>query len=38
VHRNSVRHRIGQVERALGVDLADPDTRMELWFALRWSE
>ncbi|MBO0876424.1 MAG: PucR family transcriptional regulator [Pseudonocardia sp.] len=37
VHRNSVRHRIGQVERALGVDLADPDTRMELWFALRWS-
>jgi purine catabolism regulatory family protein/PucR-like helix-turn-helix protein len=37
VHRNSVRHRIGQVERALGVDLSDPDTRMELWFALRWS-
>ncbi|OLT45930.1 PucR family transcriptional regulator [Saccharomonospora sp. CUA-673] len=38
VHRNSVRHRIGQVERALGVDLADPDVRMRLWFALRWSE
>lgn len=38
VHRNSVRHRIGQVERALGVDLADPETRMELWFALRWDE
>lgn len=37
VHRNSVRHRIAQVERALGVDLSDPDTRMELWFALRWS-
>ncbi|WP_179957003.1 PucR family transcriptional regulator [Amycolatopsis anabasis] len=37
VHRNSVRHRIGQVERVLGVDLADPETRMELWFALRWS-
>jgi hypothetical protein len=37
VHRNSVRHRIGQVERALGVDLADPETRMELWFALRWA-
>ncbi|MFI5608229.1 PucR family transcriptional regulator [Amycolatopsis sp. NPDC051903] len=37
VHRNSVRHRIGQAERALGVDLADPETRMRLWFALRWS-
>ncbi|MFD8500031.1 PucR family transcriptional regulator [Amycolatopsis sp. NPDC059657] len=37
VHRNSVRHRIGQIERALGVDLADPETRMELWFALRWA-
>ncbi|NBH05900.1 PucR family transcriptional regulator, partial [Amycolatopsis sp. SID8362] len=38
VHRNSVRHRIAQVERALGVDLADPETRMRLWFALRWAE
>ncbi|MET7997444.1 PucR family transcriptional regulator ligand-binding domain-containing protein [Amycolatopsis sp. NPDC005232] len=37
VHRNSVRHRIGQAERALGVDLSDPETRMRLWFALRWS-
>ncbi|RSN62881.1 PucR family transcriptional regulator [Amycolatopsis sp. WAC 04182] len=37
VHRNSVRHRIGQIERALGVDLADPETRMRLWFALRWA-
>ncbi|MDT7674869.1 MAG: hypothetical protein QOD82_2771 [Pseudonocardiales bacterium] len=37
VHRNSVRHRIGRVERELGVDLADPETRMELWFALRWA-
>ncbi|HEX4361720.1 MAG TPA: PucR family transcriptional regulator [Pseudonocardia sp.] len=37
VHRNSVRHRIARVERHLGVDLADPETRMELWFALRWS-
>jgi PucR-like helix-turn-helix protein/purine catabolism regulatory family protein len=37
VHRNSVRHRIARVERRLGVDLADPETRMELWFALRWS-
>ncbi|MCU1683053.1 MAG: pucR [Amycolatopsis sp.] len=38
VHRNSVRHRIGQAERALGVDLADPEVRMELWFALRWAD
>ncbi|MEV6912864.1 PucR family transcriptional regulator [Amycolatopsis sp. NPDC051071] len=37
VHRNSVRHRIGQIERALQVDLADPEIRMRLWFALRWS-
>lgn len=36
IHRNSVRHRIGQIERVLGVDLADPDTRAELWLALRW--
>ncbi|WP_414944289.1 PucR family transcriptional regulator [Amycolatopsis sp. cmx-11-32] len=36
VHRNSVRHRIGQIERALEVDLADPEIRMRLWFALRW--
>ncbi|PXY28174.1 PucR family transcriptional regulator [Prauserella muralis] len=38
VHRNSVRHRIGQAERALKLDLSDPDARMELWFALRWAE
>ncbi|WP_370961279.1 PucR family transcriptional regulator [Amycolatopsis sp. cg9] len=37
VHRNSVRHRIAQVERALAVDLADPEARMRLWFALRWA-
>jgi len=37
VHRNSVRHRIARVERRLGVDLSDPETRMELWFALRWA-
>ena len=37
VHRNSVRHRIAQVERALEVDLADPEVRMRLWFALRWA-
>ncbi|GAA4838347.1 PucR family transcriptional regulator [Saccharopolyspora rosea] len=38
IHRNSVRHRIAQVERALGVDLADPEVRMQLWFALRWAD
>ncbi|GLY42230.1 PucR family transcriptional regulator [Amycolatopsis sp. NBRC 101858] len=37
VHRNSVRHRIAQVEKALEVDLADPEVRMRLWFALRWA-
>jgi hypothetical protein len=37
VHRNSVRHRIAQVEKALDVDLADPEIRMRLWFALRWA-
>ncbi|MFW6640770.1 PucR family transcriptional regulator [Nocardiopsis algeriensis] len=33
-HRNSVRYRIGRIERELGVDLADPEQRMRLWFAL----
>ncbi|TVT17223.1 PucR family transcriptional regulator [Amycolatopsis acidiphila] len=37
VHRNSVRHRVGQAGRLLGADLSDPETRMRLWFALRWS-
>jgi hypothetical protein len=37
VHRNSVRHRIAQVERVLEMDLADPEARMRLWFALRWA-
>ncbi|ROO88610.1 purine catabolism regulator [Actinocorallia herbida] len=36
VHRNTVRHRIRQTARLLDLDLADPDVRMELWFALRW--
>lgn len=38
VHRNSVRHRIGVVARELAVDLSDAQRRMELWFALRWSD
>ncbi|MDX3629564.1 PucR family transcriptional regulator ligand-binding domain-containing protein [Streptomyces europaeiscabiei] len=35
VHRNTVRQRIGRCAALLGVDLDDPDVRMELWFALR---
>ncbi|MEV6612206.1 PucR family transcriptional regulator [Kutzneria sp. NPDC051319] len=38
VHRNSVRHRIGVVARELDIDLADVQRRMDLWFALRWSD
>jgi purine catabolism regulator len=38
VHRNSVRHRIGVVARELAIDLSDVQRRMELWFALRWSD
>ncbi|MGW6951999.1 helix-turn-helix domain-containing protein [Streptomyces xanthophaeus] len=36
VHRNTVRQRISRAATLLGTDLDDPDTRMELWFALRW--
>ncbi|MGR4878952.1 helix-turn-helix domain-containing protein [Streptomyces sp. LARHCF249] len=35
VHRNTVRQRIARCAALLGTDLDDPDTRMELWFALR---
>ncbi|RSS83903.1 PucR family transcriptional regulator [Streptomyces sp. WAC06614] len=35
VHRNTVRQRISRCAVLLGRDLDDPDTRMELWFALR---
>ncbi|GII60268.1 PucR family transcriptional regulator [Sphaerisporangium krabiense] len=35
VHRNTVRHRIGQVEAGLGCRLSDADTRLELHLALR---
>ncbi|MFE3584708.1 PucR family transcriptional regulator, partial [Streptomyces vinaceus] len=34
VHRNTVRQRIARAAALLGRDLDDPDTRMELWFAL----
>jgi hypothetical protein len=36
VHRNTVRQRIARVATLLDADLDDPETRMELWFALRW--
>ncbi|MCP3756145.1 PucR family transcriptional regulator [Streptomyces sp. TBY4] len=36
IHRNTVRQRIARAAALLGdADLDDPDTRMELWFALR---
>ncbi|MEV4312233.1 PucR family transcriptional regulator [Actinocrispum sp. NPDC049592] len=36
VHRNSVRHRIQQIERALHVDLSQAQHRMDLWYAVNW--
>ncbi|MEY9846519.1 DNA-binding PucR family transcriptional regulator [Streptacidiphilus sp. BW17] len=36
VHRNTVRQRVTRVAALLDSDLDDPQTRMELWFALRW--
>jgi hypothetical protein len=36
VHRNTVRQRVARAAALLGEDLADPDVRMELWFALKW--
>lgn len=36
IHRNTVRHRLARVGELLDVDLQDPGTRMELWFALQW--
>lgn len=38
MHRNTVRQRVARCAELLGRDLDDPDTRMELWFALRWEE
>lgn len=34
IHRHTLRRRIEQIERALGIDLGSSSTRMELWFAL----
>jgi purine catabolism regulator len=35
VHRHTLRHRITKVGQLLGRDLDSPDTRAELWLALR---
>jgi len=35
VHRNTVRHRVRQIERALGRSLADPQARVDAWVALQ---
>ncbi|WP_406182944.1 PucR family transcriptional regulator [Streptomyces sp. NBC_01006] len=35
LHRNTVRQRIARAASLLDRNLDDPDTRMELWFALR---
>lgn len=35
LHRNTVRYRIGQAERLLGVELDDPDVAAHLWIALK---
>ncbi|MFD1248451.1 PucR family transcriptional regulator [Nocardioides ginsengisoli] len=34
VHRNTVRNRLAEIERLLGVDLDDPATRVSAWLAL----
>jgi hypothetical protein len=36
IHRNSVRHRIQQIERALHTDLSQAQSRMDLWYAVNW--
>lgn len=35
VHRHTVRNRLARIEALLGTRLEDPDTRAELWLALR---
>ena len=35
VHRNTVRHRVRQVEQAIGHSLADPQVRVDAWVALQ---
>jgi hypothetical protein len=36
VHRNSVRHRIQLIEKALHIDLSQVQHRMDLWYAVNW--
>lgn len=38
VHRNTVRSRVRQIEQALGRSLAEPQTRVDAWIALRSRE
>ena len=35
VHRNTVRHRVEEIEAALGRSLDDPGTRVSAWVALQ---
>jgi len=35
LHRNTVRNRMAQIERAIGRSLDDPDTRAAAWLALQ---
>lgn len=35
IHRNTLRDRVGRIERLTRRSLGDPDDRAELWFALR---
>lgn len=37
VHRNTVRNRLGQVERLVGISLDDPQARVNAWIALQAS-
>ncbi|MFB7713382.1 PucR family transcriptional regulator [Streptomyces sp. NPDC056105] len=36
VHRHTVTARLTRIRSILEVDLDDPDTRTELWLALKW--
>lgn len=35
IHRHTLRHRVRRVEQLLARPVDDPDTRMDIWFALR---
>lgn len=38
IHRNTVRNRLAEVERLLGVDLDDPAARVGAWLALEFAD